>query len=211
MSTRHLIERFGEAGLELVAASAPFVMGATDVFQLDIRRRRAYDARSGGASIVRFTRGTTRHMLVGRDERQLFMCRLPRACTTVSQAHDALRAPSVKPARSAIERPIRQGEWFFVALDRDERDALDAAMVGRRAFVRSKVSIGSVIPRAGKPHVADELVVVRGDGDEREVFVRGAVRHADHKTIHLGHWRRVHRNNEVQEQQPTPFGGTWID
>src|SRR4051812_35207309 len=36
-----------------------------------------------------------RHFLCGRDERQLFICQLPRAVTTVRAAHEVLRAPEV--------------------------------------------------------------------------------------------------------------------
>jgi hypothetical protein len=164
----------------------------------------------GGASVRRETPGQKRHFLAGRDERQLFMCRLPRACTTVRQAHEALRAPQVKESRSAIERAIRQGEWFFLALSEVELDELGHAIEGHRAWVRRKVSIGSVIPRAGKPHVAEELVVHSNEAGERRVYVRGSVRHADHKTIYLHEWRQVVRNREVDEARSL-FGGTWID
>jgi len=164
----------------------------------------------GAASVRRQTPEQKRHFLAGRDERQLFMCRLPRACTTVRQAHEALRAPQVKESRSAIERAIRQGEWFFLALSGVERDELGHAIEGHRAWVRRKVSIGSVIPRAGKPHVAEELVVWTNEAGERRVYVRGGVRHVDHKTIYLHEWRQVVRNREVDEARSL-FGGTWID
>lgn len=164
----------------------------------------------GSASVRRETPGDKRHFLTGRDERQLFMCRLPRACTTVRQAHEALRAPQVKESRSAIERAIRQGEWFFLALSESELEELERNLAGHRAWVRRKVSIGSVIPRAGKPHVAEELAVHSTETGERRVYVRGAVRHVDHKTIYLHEWRQVVRNREVDEARSL-FGGTWID
>ncbi|MDF2695018.1 MAG: hypothetical protein K0S65_3401 [Labilithrix sp.] len=174
-------------------------------------------ARSGGASIVRFTRGSTRHMLVGRDERQLFMCELPRPCTSVRQAHEALRTPAARSrSRSALDQPIRQGEWFFLPVTGPEIDELETAIRKSRVVVRRKTSINSVIPRAGKPHIADEIaVVVRRSGLpdrslEPRVYARGAIRHADHKTIHIRQWRRVLRNLEV-DQGRSPFGGTWID
>lgn len=174
-------------------------------------------ARSGGASIVRTTRGSTRHMLVGRDERQLFMCELPRPCTSVRQAHEALRTPAARSrSRSALDQPIRQGEWFFVVATAPEIDELEAAIRKNRIVVRRKASINSVIPRTGKPHIADEIaVVVRrsglADGSlDARVYARGAVRHLDHKTIHIPQWRRVLRNLEV-DQARSPLGGTWID
>jgi hypothetical protein len=172
-------------------------------------------ARTGGASVVRSTRGSTRHMLVGRDERQLFMCALPRACTTVRQAHDALRTPAARSrSRSALERPVRQGEWFFVLPRADELEELERAIQKHQVAILRKRSINSAIPRAGKPHVADELVFavngasaapIRGN-----VYVRGAIRHLDHKTIHIPDWRRVLRNLEVDSGR-SPLGGTWVD
>jgi hypothetical protein len=48
-----------------------------------------------------------------RDERQLFMCRLPRACTTVRQAHEALRPPAAVTARSALDASVVVGDAPF--------------------------------------------------------------------------------------------------
>jgi hypothetical protein len=170
----------------------------------------------GGAAIRRETRGSTRHMLVGRDERQLFMCELPKPCTTVKAAHDALRVPAARTrSKSALDQPIRQGEWFFIVVPHAESSFIDEGIAKNTFFVRRKTSINSVIPRAGKPHVVDELVVTRADVDRSGrrhpvVYVRGAVRHVDHRTIHIPRWRRVLRNLEV-DQGRSPLGGTWID
>jgi len=169
--------------------------------------------RGDQAWVVRATPARKRHFLAGCDERQLFMCRLPRACTTVRQAHEALRVPMANHERSAIDRAVRQGEWFFVVLS--DRELADLAGVTvQSAMVRRKVSIGRFIPRAGKPHVADELIAIAppsAEGrDEPTVYVRGSVRHVDHRTIHFAQWRRVFRNREVDEGRAL-FGGTWID
>lgn len=171
---------------------------------------------TGGASLVRSTKASTRHMLVGRDERQLFMCELPRPCTSVKQAHEALRTPIARSrSRSKLEQPLRQGEWFFIPISSEQAEKIDRAISSNRVVVRRKTSINSMIPRMGKPHIADEIVVlvdvgVGGARSEPHVFVRGAVRHVDHKTIHIRHWRRVVRNLEV-DQGRSPLGGTWID
>jgi hypothetical protein len=58
--------------------------------------------------------------------------------------------------------------------------------------------------------MADEIAVNASTPNEIRVYARGAIRHADHKTIHLHHWRRVLRNLEV-DQGRSPLGGTWID
>lgn len=167
-------------------------------------------ARTGGASIVRFTESRTRHMLVGRDERQLFMCQLPRPCTSIKQAHDALRSPAARSrSRSALERPARQGEWFFLLPTATELAALEADLTSNATFIRDKRSINAFIPRTGKAHLADELVFCRRQ-PEPLVFVRGGIRHPDHKTIYFHQWRRVVQNQEI-DQGRSPFGGTWMD
>jgi hypothetical protein len=165
----------------------------------------------GHAWLRRSTDERKRHFLVGRDERQLFMCRLPRAATTVAQAHAALRVPEVRPqARGVLERSIRQGEWFFVPAETDDAARLEALISSRKLWVYRRVSIGRFIARAGKPHVADELVATRDDKGGLEVFARGRVRHVDHKTVRLFRWYRVYRNREVDEGR-SPFGGGWLD
>lgn len=161
--------------------------------------------RNGHAFVLRRTPDRKRHLLMGRDERQLFMCRLPRPCTTVQQAHTALRAPLAVSADA-----LRQGEWFFLPATETEVLELTDAIKALRALVHRRANIGAFIPRAGKPHVADELVVFRAEDGSRHVFVRGAVRHVDHKTVQLLRWHRVVKNLEVQEGA-SAFGGRWMD
>ena len=161
--------------------------------------------------VRRTTDARKRHFLVGRDERQLFMCRLPRACTTVAEAHAALRVPEAKvEARSVLERALRQGEWFFVPAESADVARIEGDLARRRLWVFRRASINAFIPRAGKSHVVDELVDTRDDHGIRQVFARGRVRHVDHKTVRLPFWVRVVRNREVAEQA-SPFGGGWID
>ena len=161
--------------------------------------------------VRRSTDARKRHFLVGRDERQLFMCRLPRACTTVAQAHDALRVPEAKrTARSVLERPIRQGEWFFVPAEEGDVARIDAEIARGALTLHRNAAISRFIARAGKPHVVDEIVDARDDEGKQQLFARGRVRHVDHKTVRLRGWFRVFRNREVEEGR-SPFGGGWID
>lgn len=287
MGNSHLMDRFADAGLRLQLAREPIARApsAAVIFQMDIRRTRAWDAHSeyyvawpgadDNVAVVRdvdraeeqlvmmvheprrwfweevpwgrfkwarrvpawreliarearvqvedihregeraWVRRSTderkRHFLAGRDERQLFMCRLPRACTTVAEAHAALRVPEAKPdARSVLERSIRQGEWFFVPAEEADVARIDNEIARRKLWVWRRASIGRFIARAGKPHVVDELVDTRDDGGNQQVFARGRVRHVDHKTVRLRRWFRVFRNREVDEGR-SPFGGGWID
>jgi hypothetical protein len=166
--------------------------------------------RDGLTFLQRRTPGTTRCILAGRDERQLFMCQLPEPVTNVRQAHEVLRAPEAKKSRSALTRPVRQGEWFFLVIADEERRALEAAIRGNKTVVRRKTPINSYIPRAGKPHVADEIVGLALSPGVVHVYVRGSIRHADHHTLRISQWRRVVRNREAQTAR-SPLGGTWID
>ncbi|HEY2748393.1 MAG TPA: hypothetical protein VGL86_27405 [Polyangia bacterium] len=161
--------------------------------------------------VRRSTDARKRHFLVGRDERQLFMCRLPRACTTVAEAHEALRVPAARlDARSVLERAIRQGEWFFVPAEPEVEARLEDEL-GRGVVERHRgVAISRFIPRPGKPHIVDELLDARDAAGNREVYARGRVRHPDHRTVRLYRWYRVFRNREVEEGR-SPFGGGWID
>jgi len=155
-----------------------------------------------------------RHFLIGRDERQLFMCRLPRACTSVVEAHEVLKAPQLASLeRDGDGKTIRQGEWFFIALPEVELGDVEGRARANGAVVRRRTAISAFIARPGKAHVADEIVLHRPIGvtDDR-VYVRGAVRHPDHKTIKLLRWHRVLRNNEpLPASGVSLFGGRWID
>jgi hypothetical protein len=125
-----------------------------------------------------------RHVLCGRDERQLFICQLPRGVTTVRQAHEVLRAPELARAAGKI---VRQGEWFFLKPAVEELVALETALRDFRAVVQQGVPIG----RGGNQHRAEELAVIPANGEvPRMVFVRGRVRHIDHDTTTCRRGRR---------------------
>jgi len=155
-----------------------------------------------------------RHFLMGVDERQLFMCQLPRAATSVAEAHASLKAPTVRFAEGkAPGRTIRQGEWFFCNITDEERRAVEEGIAKCKVAVRKRVPIPG---NGGKPHVADELISLPGRllphgfaVRETEVYIRGNVRHADHETVKLGEWRKVILNTERRENQRM-FGG-WMD
>jgi len=166
--------------------------------RLGVRKERI-DVRGPDVFVRRDTSASGRHLLVGCDERQLFMCELPRPVSTVKQAHEVLR-PAAVPKGT-----LRQGEWFFVAASDYETKQIEGALAGTITVVRRKTGINRLIPRAGKPHIADELVALDG-----LVFARGAVRHPDHATITLRQWHRVFRNTEAGNNVSV-LGGTWID
>jgi len=154
--------------------------------------------------------------LMGRDERQLFIARLPAAITTVKEAHRSLKGAEVTFAEGkARGRTIRQGEWFFINITEAERRAIHEAIRKNRASVEHKVAIRRDLAGAdpAKPHTADELIRLPGNPlgggfavNSVEIFVRGKVRHADHETVVFKEWRKVIRNAETGGGN-----GRWID
>lgn len=186
--------------------------------------------KSGKWFMKQTTTDRTRHFLLGRDERQLFMCQLPRPCTSVAQAHECLKAPNLKMFEGrAPGRTIRQGEWFFVNTSDEEQEVLEKGIKTGKINVVEKANIGAIFRRRGKPHTADFLCThtfpkktKKGVGadasqakieyEERAVFVRGAIRHSDHKTVKFSKWRRVVKNNEQEATGSFGgFGGSYID
>jgi hypothetical protein len=154
--------------------------------------------------------------LLGRDERHWFAAAVPG-----DGVHDVRTAiASLRPTEVESRHAIRQGEWFFVP----ERDATDKNVViyrnePLRRNARSKPHIcEELMRRAGVPVMVstaypagitlpefDRLVsedpAVRQMTWQRmvrdaQVFVRGSVRHRDHKTIYLDGWHRVYMNRE---------------
>lgn len=166
----------------------------------------------GAAVVSRSTTGQVRHFLCGMDESHLFIALLPSLAATVRDAHRALR-PSLLDSleASAPSRAIRQGEWFFVPLREDEEQRVD--VLARRTYRvhhRKGIAETAGIRRVGRPHVAEDVVVVRDpSAQEDRVYVRGAVVHPDHKTIVLRGWHRTVPNTEEIEA-PLP-GIDWYD
>lgn len=148
-----------------------------------------------------------RHFLAGMDESHLFVAQLPRPATTVWRAHLALRGDAVRVAeKGALEPTVRQGEWFLVDLPPQEAREL-AALAGKSLapIQRSRgIAEAGRIPRAGRQHVADEVLVVND-----RVYVRGSIRHPDHATVTFRTWRRAVPNTETVAVQPR--GVLWVD
>ena len=53
-------------------------------------------------------------------------------------------------------------------------------------------------------HMADEIAW----GQNKEVYVRGEVKHQDHQTKKLNTWYRVYKNSEIENKMK---GAKWID
>jgi hypothetical protein len=163
------------------------------------------------------TPSSKRHYLCGVDERQLFVCQLPRGCSSVKDAHRALKRTELILAEGhAPGRTVRQGEWFFVHPTYEERAQLERLLEQHPYLIHKKASIGP----GGHPHRADELVRVPGKVlkhgwpiRENDVYVRGTVQHVDHAAVKFATWRKVIRNNEVggAAAPMTRNGVFWVD
>ncbi|MFO0611773.1 MAG: hypothetical protein U0414_04235 [Polyangiaceae bacterium] len=163
--------------------------------------------------IEQTTSSRKRHFLFGMDEQHLFMAELPRGVSSVHGARESLRAPEVPPnLRSREGRIVRQGEWFFLPANATEVAEVEAIAECRGARTHAGIAWAAGIARAGRPHVADEIVVIRPDvrpvPTEPRIYVRGSVRHPDHRTVYFPSWRRVVPNRERVEQRA---GMLWID
>jgi len=175
-----------------------------------------------------------RFFLMGVDERQLFIAQLKNSCSTVKQAHDQLSRTVIKTAMGRGVGSSRQGEWFFIETSESTRENIDEKIKKSECIFRKKTNIGSFLGRpGGNPHTADEIAVISRSSDHKSVesnvlrrrispplrnrvYVRGSIRHKDHKTIHFKQWREVIMNNEeslnMQDQSRIGSNGVmWFD
>jgi hypothetical protein len=153
--------------------------------------------------------------LLGRDERHWFAAAVPGR-----NVHDVRTAmASLRPAEVDGLRVVRQGEWFFVPAG----GSTNSPVIHRNEPLSrgngSKPHICDELMRSGGVAVMVSAAYPGGisvaryerliETDPRaseagwrqmtrdaEVYVRGEVRHPDHKTIELDGWHRVYLNRE---------------
>jgi hypothetical protein len=161
--------------------------------------------------IEQHTPGSKRHFLCGMDEQHLFVAELPYGVSSVAGAREALRAPEVPSSlRLRGGRIVRQGEWFFLPASVRERADIDAMIRLGKVFRGIGIAQAARLGRAGRPHVADEIVVLTDSGARPipRIYVRGHVRHPDHRTIALQDFHRTVPNRERFAQA---VGVLWVD
>lgn len=153
--------------------------------------------------------------LCGHDERHWFVAAIPGA----SVRNVATAIESLNPV--GREGFIRQGEWFFVPVS--HLDESSEVIYGNEPLSRGRGSkphyCEEILRRGGTPvmvhrrHAPEGLTLPEYEKflqehpdanpnqwvrmvRDAEVYARGWVRHADHRTKYLDGWHRVHLNRE---------------
>jgi len=198
------------------------------------RRKQKFHENETEFIVTEKTDGNKRHFLMGVDERQLFIAQLRDAVSTVTAARNSLGATVEFHEGKRKMTPGRQGEWFFVKTSSAQEEHIEDYIAANRTFIQYKKNIGEVhgSRSGGNPHIADEIVVIpRSQNTEakfrkrngklitegmfpirsRTVFIRGCIRHIDHKTIKYTHWHEVIGNREGATDGGNSSGVSWID
>jgi hypothetical protein len=149
---------------------------------------------------------STNHFLIGMDETHHFISPLPKQATSVAMAHRLLRGKKVK------EGTTRQGEWFFVPVDRKTARALDKlAIKARPQRLGSTTHVAKTAVRL-RPGTIHGVINPSDPRDNDVIYARGFItdnRDGHHRSIFLKSWRRVERNKEVEMRiSPAQAEGT---
>jgi hypothetical protein len=154
--------------------------------------------------------------LLGHDERHWFAAAVPG-----DNVHDVRTAiANLRPTEIEGQTAIRQGEWFFVpdftlstrgaVIHRNEPLSRGAGSKPHlcHEMIRRGGEMVFVCPQHPAGVTLDVYQRLISDGNkakgfawrrmtrEAQVWVRGQVRHSDHKTITLDGWHRVYMNRE---------------
>jgi len=163
-----------------------------------------YDWRQGkNVTTTQETPGGIRRYLMGMDECHLFISELPTVSGPVNKLEDAfriLKPREVHKKKKKEAKVRRQGEWFFAEATPEELQLIKENL----KFVERnrRITIAESDAR-GKPHMVDYLLRIGV-----KTFIKGKVRHADHKTREFFTWQQVFKNTERIDSGRV-FG--WID
>ncbi|MFX1479014.1 MAG: hypothetical protein ACFFCI_12860, partial [Promethearchaeota archaeon] len=105
-----------------------------------------------------------------------------------------LKPEYVIKSEKETKRIKRQGEWFFIPVTTKEQNLIEE----NENLIEKKQPIGGA-----NPHIADQLIRI-----DDEIYVKGKIKHVEHRTLKLNGWFRVLRNTEVRSR--TRVLG-WID
>ena len=160
--------------------------------------------------------GAKNKFLLGRDERHWFAAAVPG-----DGVHDVRTAiESLRPTEVEGRKAIRQGEWFFVPSPGVLDDALMiyrneplSRGAGSKPHICEEltrrfgvtVMVSTAYPNGITEPAYNRLIDTNPKARrmhwrrmvrDAHVYVRGDIRHRDHKTIHLDGWHRVYMNRE---------------
>ena len=135
-------------------------------------------------------RGAKRKYLLGRGERRWFVAAVPdRDVHDVRTAIESLRPTEVKRVDA-----IRFGKWYLVPA---------VVLPAKIRAIHRKARLYTWFYTGLRPNVCQELAMFGGRSGvdyrqvgELEVYVRGYLRHPDHKTIRLDGWYRAYPDRE---------------
>ena len=146
----------------------------------------------GTYKIVANVPKSTQHFLVGYDEDHLFISQLPKAATSVEDAHKILLPDG------ANLKSKRQGEWFFLPSDVDE-DILNKSYESYAARNYYSIELTS-IKRSWGNHRASMISRYKNN-----TYVRGLIFDTTHrhKSFLLPNWMRAVKNKEIENYNST--------
>jgi hypothetical protein len=142
-----------------------------------------------------------RNLLLGHDERQLFVVQRG-TVNTLADAFDSLKPPQVRWAENRGLKVIRQGDWFFLPLRSTWLDH-DGSPGGVPADGQplGGINARSLGITVGNPHTAEEQrITIRRWWTGTQTItgitltVRGKIRHSEHSTVELRGWHQAFQN-----------------
>lgn len=138
-------------------------------------------------------KASTMHLLMGVDESANFIAELPKAVSSVDEAHEALRPAGIS------KKALRQGEWFFEPCS--DKELLSVINSSPEHFTSKYFKKNSPL-EPGSSHVATEALAFTAKG-KRIYYVKGMIkdlRKGHHSPLELDRWHKVIRNTEVIRQ-----------
>lgn len=137
-----------------------------------------------------------------------FLVKLPRAVRTIAEAYDSLKPDEVKAAEASGAPVPRQGEWFFLPVDKVLSARLDALKGDKDVMRQVTLQAGPNRPNYAQGISLDNGRPVRGTRvddwqDVRaraESYVTGKVEHSgrDHAPLILKGWYRAVPNTATE-------------
>jgi len=181
------------------------------------RRKFTYQERDPKNSLKFITKagatdGSVRKYLMGLDESHYFIAQIPKGgiLNKVRDAHKALRPVHLERKSKLKKSAERQGEWFFTPATKSELRKMEKLVKQDWRIFRFHELIDKNIGAIGTPHEAEFYIEVE-IAKEKVPFVKGKIKHSDHKTLILDGWHRIFLNLEIREPRRNRSVYGWVD